>query len=117
MGWFAVVAMAMGLANGLGAGMVMTLGADIAPPAVRAQFLGVWRLFSDSGAAAGPLVVAAGAALGSLAGGVVVVGGIGLVAAAVLQGTVPRWSVHANARTRVAAGLTPDGHPAGSRSP
>ncbi len=115
--WLAVVAMAMGLANGVGSGMIMTLGADVAPPALRAQFLGVWRLFSDSGAAAGPLVVAAGAALGSLAGGVLVMGGMGLVAAAVLQWTVPRWSVHANARTRVAAGLTPDGHPAGSRSP
>ena len=41
----------------------------------------------------------------------------GLVAAGVLQATVPRWSVHANARTRVAAGLTPEGRPAESRSP
>ena len=110
-GWFAVVAMAMGLANGLGAGMVMTLGADTAPPAVRAQFLGVWRLFSDAGAAAGPLVVSAGAALGSLVAGVVAAGGLGLLAAGVLQGTVPRWSVHATVRTRVAAGLRPDGRP------
>jgi hypothetical protein len=77
----------------------------------------VWRLFSDSGAAAGPLVVAAGAALGSLAGGVLVMGGMGLVAAAVLGATVPRWSVHANARTRAAAGLTPQGHPVQDRSP
>ncbi|HEY0119436.1 MAG TPA: MFS transporter [Cellulomonas sp.] len=116
-GWVAVVAMAMGVANGIGSGMIMTLGADVAPAALRAQFLGVWRLFSDSGAAAGPLVVAAGAALGSLAGGVVVMGGMGLVAAVVLQATVPRWSVHANARTRAAAGLTPDGQPAGLPSP
>jgi MFS family permease len=111
-GWLAIVAMLMGLANGIGSGMIMTLGADVAPPAVRAQFLGVWRLFSDAGAAAGPLVVAAGAALGSLAGGVLVMGGVGMVAAGVLRVTVPRWSVHANARTRVAAGLTPDGRPA-----
>lgn len=113
-GWFAVVAMAMGLANGLGAGVIMTLGADVAPPEVRAQFLGVWRLFSDSGAAAGPLVVAAGAGLGSLAAGVVVSGGLGLLAAGVLALTVPRWSVHANARTRRAAGLLPDGRQAPS---
>jgi len=116
-GWLAVVAMVMGLANGIGSGMIMTLGADVAPPAVRAQFLGVWRLFSDAGAAAGPLVVAAGAALGSLAGGVLVMGGIGMVAAGVLRATVPRWSVHANARTRMAAGLTPDGLPVSVGSP
>ncbi len=115
--WFAIVAMAMGLANGVGAGMIMTLGADVAPPAVRAQFLGVWRLFSDSGAAAGPLVVAAGAALGSLAAGIVVAGGLGLLAAGVLGITVPRWSVHANARTRVAAGLLPDGRPVPTPTP
>ncbi|MCL2465576.1 MAG: MFS transporter [Micrococcales bacterium] len=110
-GLLAVVAMAMGLANGIGSGVVMTLGADVAPAAVRAQFLGVWRLFSDGGAAAGPLVVAAGAGLGSLAGGVLVMGGIGVAAAGVLQLTVPRWSVHANVRTRLAAGLTADGRP------
>lgn len=109
--WLAVVAMAMGLANGIGAGMIMTLGADVAPPAARAQFLGVWRLFTDTGGAAGPLVIAAGAALGSLAGGAVVMGAMGVLAAAVMQATVPRWSVHANARTRAAAGLTPDGRP------
>ena len=111
-GWFALVAMVMGLANGIGAGLIMTLGADVAPRAVRAQFLGVWRLFSDAGGAAGPLVVAAGAALGSLAGGIVVAGGLGLVAAGALARTVPRWSVHANARTRAAAGLLPDGRAA-----
>lgn len=107
--WLAVIAMGMGLANGIGAGMIMTLGADVAPPEVRPQFLGVWRLFSDAGAAAGPLVVAAGAGLGSLAGGAVVMGVMGVAAAGVLRVTVPRWSVHANARTRVAAGLRPDG--------
>lgn len=115
--WLTVVAMAMGLANGIGAGMIMTLGADVAPPAERAQFLGVWRLFSDTGGAAGPLVVAAGAALGSLAGGAVVMGAMGVLAAVVMRATVPRWSVHANARTRVAAGLAPDGRPAAEGSP
>ncbi len=107
----ALVAMVMGLANGVGSGMIMTLGADVAPRAVRAQFLGVWRLLSDTGAATGPLVVAAGAGLGSLAGGVLVMGGVGVVTAGVLRATVPRWSVHANARTRVTAGLTPEGRP------
>jgi MFS family permease len=115
--WLAVVAMAMGLANGIGSGMIMTLGADVAPRAVRAQFLGVWRLFSDAGGAAGPLVVAAGAGLGSLAGGAMAMGVIGIAAAAVMQATLPRWTVHANRRTRLAAGLTADGQPAVAGSP
>jgi MFS family permease len=97
------VAMVMGLGNGIGSGILMTLGADVAPAAVRAQFLGIWRLFSDAGGAAGPLLVSAGAAVGTLAGGVSAMGATGLVAAAGLARWVPRWSEHANARTRQAA--------------
>lgn len=93
-------AMVMGLGNGIGAGILMTLGADVAPRAVRAQFLGIWRLFSDAGSAAGPLVVAAGAALGSLAAGIAAMGAVGLLATGALARWVPRWSDHANATTR-----------------
>src|SRR5690625_1920498 len=76
------------------------LGADTAPSGQRAQYLGIWRLFSDTGGAAGPLVVAAGPALGSLAAGIVTMGALsGAVVAALLR-WVPRWSVHANATTR-----------------
>jgi MFS family permease len=95
-----VAAMVMGLGNGIGAGILMTLGADVAPAAVRPQFLGIWRLFSDAGVAAGPLVVAAGAALGSLAAGIAAMGAVGLLAAGGLARWVPRWSDHANATTR-----------------
>ena len=49
----------MGLGNGISAGVVMTLGADAAPPADRAQFIGGWRLCNDLGSAAGPLVIGA----------------------------------------------------------
>lgn len=94
------VAMVMGLGNGIGSGILMTLGADVAPAQVRSQFLGIWRLFADAGAAAGPLVVSAGTALGSLAAGVSAMGAAGLVAAAALARWVPRWSEHANATTR-----------------
>lgn len=101
----AVVAMVMGLGNGIGSGILMTLGADVAPVAGRSQFLGAWRLLQDSGAAAGPLVVSAGAALGSLAAGIATIGGLGLLAAGALARWVPRWSVHANATTRRRAGV------------
>lgn len=100
-----VVAALMGLGNGLGSGILMTLGADVAPARGRAQFLGMWRVFQDGGAAAGPLVVSAGAALGSLAAGIWVIGAIGAAAAAALGRWAPRWSVHANQTTRRRAGL------------
>jgi MFS family permease len=50
-------AMLIGLGNGLGSGTMMTLGADLAPPGATGEFLGLWRLIGDSGAASGPLVV------------------------------------------------------------
>jgi MFS family permease len=98
--WVTVAAMAMGLGNGIGSGILMTLGADVAPAAVRPQFLGIWRLFSDAGVATGPLVVAAGAGLGSLGWGIGSMGAVGLLAAAGLARWVPQWSEHANATTR-----------------
>jgi MFS family permease len=104
-GSLAAVAMALGLANGIGAGIVMTVGADVAPPAHRQRFLGVWRLFSDSGNATGPLVLSATAAAGSLAAGIWVIAGAGFAAAAALGFWLPRWTPHANHTTRRQAGL------------
>lgn len=65
--------------NGLGSGIVMTLGADAAPRAGRAQFLGGWRLCGDLGNSSGPLVVAAVAAVAPLATASVLIGALGLV--------------------------------------
>ncbi len=58
----AAVMVLIAIGNGLGSGIVMTLGADTAPQAGRAQFLGAWRLCGDLGASAGPLLVGAAAA-------------------------------------------------------
>lgn len=92
----------------MGSGVVMTLGADVAPPSTRAQLLGAWRLLQDTGSAGGPLVVlSAGAALGSLGGGIGVVAALSLGAAAALWRFVPRYSVHANRTTRRRAGIGP----------
>ena len=49
-----VVAVAMSLGNGLGAGIVMTIGADVSPADGRVRFLSMWRVISDTGAAVGP---------------------------------------------------------------
>lgn len=84
-----VVAMLMGVGNGMGAGLVMTLGADVSPPSGRQAFLGAWRLISDVGTAGGPLLVAAVAALTALGPASVAVGGVSLLAAGALVRWVP----------------------------
>lgn len=95
----------LGLGNGIGSGIIMTIGADVAPTDGRASFLGVWRLSQDLGESAGPLAIAAGAVLGSLAGGIWVAATFGAASAAALGRWVPQFSVHASARTRRRAGL------------
>jgi MFS family permease len=74
----ALVGGLMGVGNGLGSGIVMTLGADLAPPDARAPFLGVWRLISDVGQAGGPLLAAAATAAAGLGAASVTVGMLGL---------------------------------------
>jgi MFS family permease len=70
--------------NGLGSGIVMTLGADFSPPVGRADFLGVWRLVSDVGTAGGPAVLGAVAAAAGLGAAAVATGGIGIAGAFVM---------------------------------
>ncbi len=101
----ALVAVLLGISNGLGSGVMMTIASDIAPPEDRPQFLGAWRLLQDLGIAAGPLTLAAGAALGTLAGGIWAASLMGPLASAALLRWLPRYSVHASRRTRRRAGL------------
>ena len=56
---FAAVLVVFAASNGVGAGILMTMGADTAPGVGRAHYLGAWRLCADSGKGAGPLSVAA----------------------------------------------------------
>ncbi len=62
------------LGNGLGSGIVMTLGADAAPSEGRAQFLGGWRFLSVAGGSLAPLLIGAVAAAASLAAASVALG-------------------------------------------
>jgi MFS family permease len=87
----AVVALVMGVGNGIGSGIVMTLGADAAPVAGRAPFLGVWRLLSLVGTNGAALVVAAVAAVASIAAASVVVGVLTLLGGAWLARWLPEY--------------------------
>ena len=85
-----LAAMALGLGNGIGSGMVMTIGADHSPRHGRAHFLGIWRLMTDVGAACGPALLSLLAATLSLAAGIAVTGLVALGAAAQLAYWIPR---------------------------
>lgn len=105
------VAMVMSFGNGIGSGIVMTLGADTAPPDNRLRFLSMWRLMSDSGNALGPVVVSVIAAVWTLAAGIVAVGGIGMLAAAGLARWAPRYSPFATRAMVRAQRAAVAGHP------
>lgn len=82
-------AVLIGFGNGLGAGSMMTLGADLSPAESRGEFLGVWRLISDVGFTGGPLVVGAVADMLALSSAVWVIAGSGLAAASIFLFFVP----------------------------
>ena len=52
----AAAGLLIGLGNGMSAGTMMTLGADLAPREARGEFLGVWRFIGDMGFMGGPLL-------------------------------------------------------------
>lgn len=85
------VALLIGFGNGIGSGIVMTLGADFSPSPGRPQFLGIWRLLSDIGTMAGPGTVSLVTAAATLAGGIWATGALGLLGALVLWRWVPPW--------------------------
>ena len=86
---FLLVGMLLGLGNGFGSGINMTLGGDFSPDAGRGEFLGVWRLISDIGQGGGPIVISAVTGLVTLGAASVVTGGIGVFGAALMIFLMP----------------------------
>lgn len=73
----ALVALGLGLGNGISAGVVMTLGSDASPAIGRTQFLAGWRLTTGIGGALGPVLISALAAVASLSAAALAVAAIG----------------------------------------
>jgi len=85
-----LIACLLGLANGLGTGIVMIIGTDLARRSDdRSQFLGVWRLIGDLGMSGAPLLSALMVTIASLSAASVVVAGVGLIGAFVMLTRVP----------------------------
>ncbi|MEO6504529.1 MAG: MFS transporter [Terrimesophilobacter sp.] len=89
--WFIGVAILLSLANGIGSGLLMTLGADLADKDDPAPFLGAWRFTSDAGSAAAPLAVSLITALASVAIASSIMGVFGLLGAGILARYLPRY--------------------------
>ncbi|HEX4442781.1 MAG TPA: MFS transporter [Galbitalea sp.] len=89
--WFITIAMFMSLANGIGSGILMTLGADLADKGNPAPFLGAWRFTGDAGSAAAPVLVSVLTGLISIAFASGVMGVIGLIGAGLLLRYIPRY--------------------------
>ncbi|WP_370800232.1 MFS transporter [Arthrobacter psychrolactophilus] len=88
-----LVALLIGFGNGIGSGLIMTLGADYSPRHGRAQFLGIWRFLADTGGSSGPAILAGLTAAVTLPFGIAATGLLGLGAAAVLGYSLPRNTV------------------------
>src|SRR5699024_9308421 len=52
-----IAAAVMAFGNGLGAGVNMTIGADLSPAVGRPRFLGIWAIFNNGGKLGGPTLL------------------------------------------------------------
>lgn len=89
--WFGMFAAVLGVGNGLSSGILLTLGADVAPAHEPAAFLGSWRTLTDAGGAAAPLLVSGIVAISSLPIAAAAMGVIGLAGAAGFIRWIPRF--------------------------
>ncbi|MEY4397664.1 MAG: hypothetical protein RLZ53_240 [Actinomycetota bacterium] len=83
------VAIAMSLANGLGSGLIMTLGADLAPADARGEFLGAFRFLVDAAVAITAPVLAIASATIGLGYGFYFFGFLGLIGAWIMWKHIP----------------------------
>lgn len=100
----------LGFANGIGSGIITTIGADVSPSIGRPTFLGLWREFADVGAGLGPVALSAITGIATLTLGTVALGAVGFVAAAALWWWVPS---HAD----LTSGKVGDGLPRADKPP
>ena len=98
--WFTFVALLFGVANGLSSGVILTLGADLAPKANPAPFLGAFRTIGDAGQAVAPLILAGVTSAVSIMAASATMGVLGFVGAGILWRYVPRYVPNPRRRRR-----------------
>jgi MFS family permease len=85
----ALAAMLNGFGNGLGSGVMLTLGADLSPKQARGEFLGIWGLIGDAGNTSGPVIFGGLAEVMALQPAIWVIACSGLAAGLVFGLLVP----------------------------
>lgn len=88
---FLLMACAMALANGLGSGIILTIGADLAPPNARNEFLASYRLITDLGVAGATPALSAITLVFGLGAAMASFGVLGLVGAGLMWRFIPRF--------------------------
>lgn len=89
--WFVSAVVAMAIGNGISAGVIATMGSDLADPRKPAVFLGSWRLVTQLGPSLAPLTIAGLTATASLGAGCAAAGGLALFGAAALPRYVRKY--------------------------
>lgn len=89
----------LGIGNGIGNGVIMTIGADVSPPTNKPEFFASWRLLHDGGTFAGPLVIAL-VATSSLAVAAVSISGAAFIGAGFMWHFIPKYIPHPRPRTK-----------------
>ncbi len=90
----AVVALVIGLGNGLGSGTMLTLSTDLAPANDPAEFLSMLRLLADLGRILGPIVVGFIGQHFDLGSSGLVLGGIGMATALLFARVIGESRAH-----------------------
>ncbi|MEO6955110.1 MAG: MFS transporter [Antricoccus sp.] len=90
-GTLTIVSVILGFGNGIGAGLVMTMGADASPVTSRTKFLAGWRLMSDTGTALGPTLIGIITIAFPLAVAALAMGALSLLGAGWAGFWVPRY--------------------------
>lgn len=90
---FAIVAVALSIANALGSGLVLTIGADLAPPESRNEFLGAFRLMLDSGIAMAAPIISLLTILIGLSSGLIALSSLALAGAYLMNHYLPKYGI------------------------
>lgn len=90
---FLLVALVLALANTVGSGLVMVIGADLAPADARNEFLAAYRLMLDGGTALAAPTLAITTLLVGLSGGLVFIGAISVVGGWMMFKYLPKHGI------------------------
>jgi len=90
---FLLLALFMSLANGLGSGVIMVLGADLAPKDARSEFLASYRLLVDFGDAAAPGILSGLVVVVGLTSAMAGFGFLGFIGAGLMYRYIPKYAV------------------------